>query len=239
MAKKTELLTQKKEKKTVSKVEIVDDIEEIEEVLLETKEEICNIINNEIEEEDNEEIIEIDEKKKSKKIECQFEKIEDLIDQINKIDQLVDQQQKLRRVLFKTFLKMNQKRIKQGKKRVTNSDTPKEPTGFVKSKPIPYKFKIFYDKYLKEDPTYQINFNIDSDKPRTDITRIIYKYIKNNQLYDKNEDGTLNKRGINPNDAIKELFMIKDNEKIGFENFQSYVTRLYSYIVEEVVTVET
>jgi hypothetical protein len=56
---------------------------------------------------------------------------------------------------------------------------------------------------------------------------MIYYYIRSNQLYGNKEDGSLDKRTIIPDDAINKLLSIQKGETIGFNNFQSYVTRLY------------
>ena len=56
---------------------------------------------------------------------------------------------------------------------------------------------------------------------------MIYHYIKLNQLYCKKEDGSLDKRIINPDNNLKDLLSIKDGETLCFNNFQSFISRLY------------
>jgi hypothetical protein len=57
------------------------------------------------------------------------------------------------------------------------------------------------------------------------VTRIVYDYIKHCNLYKETEND--NKRYINPDASIKELFSMGDDEEIGFFNFQTYMCRLF------------
>ena len=51
----------------------------------------------------------------------------------------------------------------------------------------------------------------------------------------KNEDGTSNKRAINPDKPLTDLLIIAKGESIGFNNFQTYIKRLYNSNVPDVV----
>lgn len=188
----------------------------------------------EVEEDDVEEVEEVEEPKKSKKVEPLFESADEALAELQKLDIEIDQAIKTRKAVFKVYQKLMQKQLKQSskKRKNNNSDNPKEATGFVKPKPVPEKFKTFYNKYLKGNQSFKTaypDFDLSNDNPRTIITRIIYNYIKTNSLYNKQEDGTFNRREIKPDEALRELFsMGSDDTPIVFNNFQTYVSRLYS-----------
>jgi hypothetical protein len=201
--------------------EIEEEIEEIEET-----EEI------EVEEEENEEVEEVENKKKSKKIEYVSESIEESMEETDRIIDGMERLVKELKAVQKVAKKQYQKKSKSIKKRKENNpDMPKKAAGFIKAKFIPDKFKRFYEKHLKDDKTFTDKFpefNIEVDQKQTDITKIIYNYIRTNDLYEKNEDGTSNKRAIKPDKSLIELFIIGEGETIGFNNFQTYIKRLYN-----------
>jgi hypothetical protein len=173
----------------------------------------------------------ISDKKKPKKIDFNCEKIEEALNELMRIDNEIEQACKTRKNEFKALQRLVLKLAKLSKKRKHNtSDITKEATGFIKAKAVPLKFKNFYEYHFKDDiefkKLYNL-FNINENQPRTDITKIIYHYIRSNELYGKKDDGTTDKRSIIPDKYLIDLLSIKDNEKIGFNNFQSYVSRLY------------
>ena len=219
-------------KQTVSKKEvnkIEKEVEEDDEVEIEEElEEIEEF------EDDNDE----NDKKKSKKLEYVSESYEESIEEAEGVVNEIEKLTKYLKLVNKTAKKQYLKRSKSIKKRKDNNpDTPKKATGFIKAKFVPDKFKNFYENHLKNDATFIEKFpefNIEVDQPQTDITKIIYHYIRTNDLYDKNEDGTSNKRAIKPDKPLTELLIIAKGESIGFNNFQTYIKRLYnSNIVEE------
>ena len=53
---------------------------------------------------------------------------------------------------------------------------------------------------------------------RSDVTREINKYIRINDLQDKE-----NKRYINPDDKLSNLFKLTDNEQLTYFNIQKYI----------------
>ena len=57
---------------------------------------------------------------------------------------------------------------------------------------------------------------------RTEVTKRIYGYIKENELQDPSD-----KRTIVPNNDLKELFGLGDGEEVSFYNIQSYIKKLY------------
>jgi len=131
--------------------------------------------------------------------------------------------------------KLHSKTAKEAKKKNkrTNPDPNKKPAGFETPSPIPEKFFKFVTTGLKkkkftEEKTKELeekDLKADSMIPRSFVTRIVYDYIKHCNLYKETEND--NKRYINPDASIKELFTMEDDEEIGFFNFQTYVCRLF------------
>jgi hypothetical protein len=234
-------ISKKVENEEVDDIEVDEDVdvEEVEEV----EEDVEDIEDaNEADGDD----IEIKSKSKSKKkIEYKSESAQESLDyyneltkEINEIDNNRNHKQKLREVVFKTFVKQSQKESKRSKKRKENNpDAPKRKTGFIKAKFVPDKFKSFYESNLRNNEHFSTlfpDFNIEEDQSQTTITKIIYKYIQMNELYEKNEDGSLRKNAILPDKTLSNLLLIEDGETIGFKNFQRYMKRLYnSNVVEE------
>jgi len=131
--------------------------------------------------------------------------------------------------------KFHSKIAKEAKKKNkrANPDPNKKPAGFETPSPIPEKFFKFITNGLKkkkfsEEKTKELeekDLKADSMIPRSFVTRIVYDYIKHCNLYKETEND--NKRYINPDASIKELFTMEDEEEIGFFNFQKYVCRLF------------
>lgn len=131
--------------------------------------------------------------------------------------------------------KFHSKTAKEAKKKNkrANPDPNKKPAGFETPTPIPEKFFKFVTGALKkkkfsEEKTKELeerDLKADSEIPRSFVTRMVYDYIKHQNLYKETEND--NKRYINPDAAIKELFSMGDDEEIGFFNFQTYVCRLF------------
>jgi chromatin remodeling complex protein RSC6 len=121
----------------------------------------------------------------------------------------------------KSNLKMletrHRREIKQSRKnrrRVVNTATPsnKNPSGFNKPGPVPQKIKDL----LHLDSAVEL--------PRTQITKLIYGYIKEHNLQKPTD-----KRVIIPNTEIRNLFGISDTDttEISFYNIQTYIKKLY------------
>ena len=131
--------------------------------------------------------------------------------------------------------KFHSKTAKEAKKKNkrANPDPNKKPAGFETPTLIPERFFKFVSGALKkkkfsEDKTKELeekDLKADSMIPRSFVTRMVYDYIKNQNLYKETEND--NKRYINPDAAIKELFKMENDEEIGFFNFQTYVCRLF------------
>ncbi len=156
---------------------------------------------------------------------------------MSKVDTEIEQKSRYRKAVFKTYQKLVTKQLKQTKKRRSRSSVaPKEATGFIKAKPVPEKFKEFYKQHLKDLDKFSEqfpNFDASVNQPRTEITKMIYRYIKINGLYKKKEDGTFDHKNIEPDKVLCKLFNITEGEDIGFNNFQTYISRLYETPEEE------
>ena len=224
--------TKKATSKKVVEEELVE--EEVEEVEADDVDgEVEEVEADDVDEEEAEEAT--TEKKKSKKVEYVCETLEEGLAELLRVDGELDQLSKYRRAVFKAYQKMVTKVFKQAKKRRAHtSDTPKEATGFVKAIPVPANFVAFHDEHLSSDAEFKktfASFDATKDTPRTEITKMIYYYIRSNELYGTKEDGNQDKRTIIPDESLSQLLSIQEGETIGFNNFQSYVTRLYGSAV--------
>lgn len=224
--------TSMKKTEKIEKVEKTKKIEEpVEEPIDGTPEEDQDVVEEAVEEVDGAEVVEGDDGKKTKKVEFNCETIEEAYTEMNKVDLEIEQKLRYRKAVCKTYQKLVAKQQKQTKKRRSHSsDGQKEATGFIKAKPVPEKFKEFYEKNLKNMDKFSDlfpNFNASVNQPRTDITKMVYHYIRTNELYKKKDDGTLDRRSVKPDKILCELFNISEGENIGFNNFQTYVSRLY------------
>ena len=236
-------------KQTISKNKISKkEAEEVEDEEVEVEDEVEVDDEDEVDEDEVDKVEEIEVKNKNKykkKIEYKSESAQESLEQYNELTKKITElnnernyMEKYRDVVFKVYVKQTQKESKRSKKRKENNpDVPKMKTGFTKEKGIPDKFKSFYENNLKDNNQFAAlfpNFKIDEDQSQTTITKIIYKYIQMNELYEKNEDGTLRKNAILPDKNLSQLMMIEDGETIGFKNFQRYMKRLYnSNVVED------
>lgn len=227
----------KQTKQTKQIEEEIEEIEEVEEIDAEVEEVLSEVDPEEdgVElQDDDDEVDDTTAKKKSKKVEYVCENAEQALTELDRIETEIEQLQKQRKAVFKTYKKLILKQLKKSKRsKNKNSDTQKEATGFIKAKFVPEKFKSFYEHHLKNDESFNkifSNFDINVDQARTDITKMIYHYIRTNNLYQESEDkeGEFNKRIIKPNKYLTDLLSIKPDEAIGFNNFQTYVSRLYT-----------
>jgi chromatin remodeling complex protein RSC6 len=207
-----------------------DEVEDVEEA--EEAEDVEEVEEAEAEAEDDAEEETTGKKKNKQKVEFNCESVEEALAELIRVDSELDHQMKYRKAVFKTYQKIVTRQLKQSKKRRAHaSDTPKEATGFVKAISVPLKFKAFFESHLKNDEEFKkvfTSFDINKDAPRTDITKMIWHYIRTNELYGKKEDGTTDKRTITPDDELRDLLSVGEDETVGFSNFQSFVSRLYS-----------
>tara|TARA_B100000886_G_scaffold208035_1_gene143927 strand:- start:3935 stop:4576 length:642 start_codon:yes stop_codon:yes gene_type:complete len=98
------------------------------------------------------------------------------------------------------------------KRKKTKSSTDKRgPSGFNAKQSVPIEFT---KQPWGADP--------DAELPRTTLTKMVYDYVKEHKLQDPED-----KRRIFPDDNLKELFHLNEGDELHFNNFQTYMKRLY------------
>merc|ERR1719231_1456942 len=97
------------------------------------------------------------------------------------------------------------------RKKKTSSSDKRGPSGFNAKQSVPIEFT---KQPWGADP--------DAELPRTTLTKMVYDYVKENKLQDPED-----KRRIFPDDSLKELFHLNDGDELHFNNFQTYMKRLY------------
>ena len=117
------------------------------------------------------------------------------------------------KALDKELEKIVKLEIKEASKRkkTKSSSDKRGPSGFNAKQSVPIEFT---KQPWGADP--------DAELPRTTLTKMVYDYVKENQLQDPED-----KRRIFPDDNLKELFHLNDEDELHFNNFQTYMKRLY------------
>jgi upstream activation factor subunit UAF30 len=110
---------------------------------------------------------------------------------------------------------------KQSSKRKRKSGN-RQPSGFVKPTRISEELAKFLDK------------PITCEMARTEVTREINKYIRNNNLQDK-ENG----RKINPDTKLSSLLKLKKTDELTYFNLQRYMSPHFAKAVKDVVVAPT
>jgi upstream activation factor subunit UAF30 len=113
-------------------------------------------------------------------------------------------------------LKVAQKQSSKRKRKAGN----RAPSGFVKPTRISDELAKFLEK-----PS-------GSEMARTEVTRDINKYIRTNNLQDK-ENG----RKINPDTKLATLLKLKKTDELTYFNLQRYMSPHFAKVVKEVVVV--
>lgn len=113
------------------------------------------------------------------------------------------------------FLKANIKELSklhrsELKKAGVKKSRKKNTSGINKPNPVPESIRNL------------LNLEENVLMARTEVTKRIYGYIKENNLQDEHD-----KRTIVPNDELKQLFSLEDGEEVSFYNIQSYIKKLY------------
>ena len=116
--------------------------------------------------------------------------------------------------LYKELERSHKVEVKEASKRKKsskNSGEKRDPSGFNAKQPVPVEFC--------EQPW---GCTADQELPRTMLTKMVYDYVKENSLQDPKD-----KRRIFPDQTIKKLFHLNDGDELHFNNFQTYMKRLY------------
>jgi len=164
-----------------------------------------------------------------------YNSYEEVIKVIRELQSEITSKFKQINVLQKEADKFHSKTVKEAKKKNKRSnsfDANRKPSGFEAPVQIPEKFYEFIrygldNNKFTEEKTKDLNdkdLTLQSNIPRSLVTKIAYDYIKNLDLYSDNKE---DKRKILPDEHIKRLFDIKEDETIEFSNFQTYVSRLF------------
>ena len=100
------------------------------------------------------------------------------------------------------------------------SGEKRDPSGFNAKQPVPQEFC--------EQPW---GCEEGQELPRTMLTKMVYDYVKEKGLQDPED-----KRKIHPDAEIKKLFHLKEGDELHFNNFQTYMKKLYDrdFIAEEI-----
>ena len=125
------------------------------------------------------------------------------------------------RNLEKDLHKAHHREVKSAKKNKRKVDNPngekKQPSGFNKPSKVPIEFC-----------TQPWGCEKDEMVPRTHLTKMVYDYIKENNLQNPDD-----KRIIHPDDTVRKLFSIPDGINLEFKTFQTYMAKLYNKRKEE------
>ena len=157
-----------------------------------------------------------------------FENYEDTFKALNEIDKEVTKLNRKRTQLLKILNKFHSKETKQLKKKTKSpgDNSNRKKSGFNK----PTKVPLAFCNYLGLDS--------DIELPRTNVTALLYKHIKELGMNSK-EDGRI----INPDESLRGLLLMNEDENLKFENFQHFVARVYkaenNSISESTINVQT
>jgi chromatin remodeling complex protein RSC6 len=108
----------------------------------------------------------------------------------------------------KTKKQMN--KLNKNNKKIKSQKSQKQPSGFAKPTNV------------SKDLCEFMNLEEGSKIARTEVTKYIIDYIKENKLQDEK-----NKKYIKPDNKLRSLFGIK-NEQIGFFDIQKYMNKHYN-----------
>ena len=140
--------------------------------------------------------------------------VRDILNDIEQKNQdLVSIQREVKQ-LYKELEKAHKVEVKEASKRKKNSKNSNEkrdPSGFNAKQPVPIEFC--------EQPWGCL---VEQELPRTMLTKMVYDYVKENNLQDPKD-----KRRIFPDQTIRKLFHLNDDDELHFNNFQTHMKRLY------------
>ena len=138
----------------------------------------------------------------------------EIIQEIDENHSQIISLQRTQKLLIKELEKIHKIEVKEASKRKKNSNSgeKRDPSGFVAKQCVPIEFC--------EQPW---GCEKDQQIERTNLTKMVYDYVKENSLQDPSD-----KRRIFADDVIKTLFHMEDGDELHFNNFQTYMKRLYN-----------
>jgi hypothetical protein len=134
--------------------------------------------------------------------------------------------------LIKEVRKSPEFKKKNTKKSDSDSNEVKKTYGITEPKLLPpnvYKFieEAIANKKLSEDFITSneifVNFTNTTLVARTKVNSIIHNYIKTNNLYADQDKRSIYK----PDNKLKELFQMSDEENLNLKNIQTFLKRAY------------
>jgi chromatin remodeling complex protein RSC6 len=135
-----------------------------------------------------------------------FEQFNTIIDSLSVFKTQINNMQQQIRILEKNV----KKQIKGLKKEVSKNKHKgnRKPSGFAKPTKVTKELCLFMDK---QEGTYIA---------RTEVTRALVAYIKQNNLENKE-----NSKIISPDDKLKKLLSLEDNEELTYFNIQKHMNK--------------
>jgi hypothetical protein len=161
-----------------------------------------------------------------------------ITDNINKLDEVIKNLEtdlKTVKSLAKEIKKNYSADLKKNgtkKTKKTESNGDKKTYGITEPKVLPpnvYEFinyalanKKLAEDFVNENNDIFESFTTKTLLARTKVNSIIHNYIKNNNLYSEG------KRSVyKPDDKLKELFEMNDEEDLNLKNIQTFLKRAY------------
>jgi upstream activation factor subunit UAF30 len=148
-----------------------------------------------------------------------LEQSTELLAKLQQVGNLISSIKVEYRVLEKKWQRELKTAQKQSSKRKRKSGN-RQPSGFVKPTKISDELAKFLDK------------PISSEMARTEVTREINKYIRTNNLQDK-ENG----RKINPDNKLSTLLKLKKTDELTYFNLQRYMSPHFAKAIKDVAPV--
>lgn len=112
------------------------------------------------------------------------------------------------KTLEKRYMKASKAANKEKDRRKKTSTKPRQPSGFVKPTKISSELASFLEKPQG------------TEMARTEVTREINKYIRNNNLQD-----VANGRKINPDGKLRALLEVPVSDELTYFNLQKYLSK--------------
>ena len=133
-----------------------------------------------------------------------FVQFEQLVTQLNQMKtQITGIQQNI-----KQLEKSVKKKMKGIKKQVTKKKGNRQPSGFAKPSKVTKELCEFMNKVEG------------SEIARTEVTRTLVAYIKENKL-----ENTTNSKFISPDNKLKALLELDDNQELTYFNIQKFMNK--------------